>query len=96
MNSYDKGDMVRVTGAFTTSAGTATDPGVVRFKFRTPAGVTTTYTYLTDAQLVKDSVGNYHVDLNASESDKWPYRWEATGTGQSAAEDEFFVRPSAF
>lgn len=30
MNSYDKGDLVRLTATFTNSAGVATDPTAVR------------------------------------------------------------------
>lgn len=96
MNVYDVGDLVRVTGAFTNSAGTALDPAVVKFKFTNPAGVTTTYTFGTDAQLVKDSTGNYHVDLDASVKGTFRYRWFSTGNGQAAGEHKFFVKTSAF
>lgn len=95
-NSYDVGDVVRVTGAFTNSAGTATDPTTVKHKFTTPAGVTTTYTHGTDAQLVKDSTGNYHVDIDVTAKGKWRYRWEGLGSGKSALEGYFEVRESYF
>lgn len=92
MTTYDKGDLVRVSGMFADSAGVATDPTVVKFSFTNPAGTTTTYTYPTDVQLVKDSTGNYHVDIDASSSGTWLYRFYSTGTGQAAAEGEFFVK----
>lgn len=92
MTTYDKGDLVRVSAAFATSAGVATDPTTVKFSFTDPAGTTTTYTYSTDVQLVKDSTGNYHVDIDASSTGNWLYRFFSTGTGQAAAEGEFFVK----
>ena len=44
MNSYDKGDLVRLTATFTNSAGAATDTTAVTCKVRSPTA-TTTYTY---------------------------------------------------
>ncbi len=61
---------------------------------RTPAGVTTTYVYLTDNELVKDSTGKYHVDINANAAGTWYYRFFSTGTGQAAEERQFEVRPA--
>ena len=95
INVYQKGDLVRVTGQFKDIAGTLIDPGTVKFKFTTPAGVVTTYTYGVDGALIKDSTGNYHVDLSAGEAGPWFYRWENTGAGQAAQEGEFVVEPSA-
>lgn len=90
--TYDKGDLVRAAAAFTTTAGAATDPSAVFAKYTTPAGTVTTLTYGVDAALVKDSTGNYHVDIDASSVGTWTYRFYSTGTGQAAAEGEFFVK----
>lgn len=95
MNTYDKGDLVRVTAAFTNAAGTATDPTTVVCRVKSPSS-TTMYTYLTDAALVKDSTGNYHLDVSANESGQWWYRWEGTGAVQQAEEDSFIVEVSKF
>ena len=92
MATYDKGDLVRVSGVWKNAAGTAIDPTTVAFKFTTPAGATTTYNYPADGQLVKDSTGNYHVDINASTNGTWLYRFESTGSGQAAAEGNFFIK----
>lgn len=94
-NTYDNGDLARCSAAFTTSAGVATDPTTVRFSVRNPAGTTTSYLYGTDSQLVKDSTGNYHVDIDANADGRWHYRFFSTGSGQAAAEKSFRVK-SAF
>ncbi len=95
-NTYEKGDAVRCSAAFTTSAGVAADPTAVYFQFRTPGGTTTTYTYGVDASLVKSSTGNYYVDVNANAVGQWAYRFYSTGTGQSADEDIFTVAETLF
>lgn len=92
-NRYHLGDLVRVTAAFTNTAGTATDPDVVKLTYRDPSGTETTLLYGTDAALVKDSTGNYHVDIDANDDGVWYYRWWATGTGQSAESAKFIVHP---
>ena len=95
-NTYDIGDLVRCTGTFTNAAGNAIDPTTVTFKVRDPPLNETEYVYGDDAEVVKDGVGVYHVDVSVDESGRWRYRWESTGTGQAAGEAEFSVRRSGF
>ena len=92
---YDLGDLVRCSAAFTNSAGTALDPTAVIVKVKAPDGTVTTYTYGTDPEVVRDSAGNYHIDVDADASGTWYYRFHATGTGQSADEAAFFIQPSS-
>lgn len=95
MNVYDLGDLAHVTVAFTTSAGVATDPTAVNFKYRLADDVAwTTLVYGVDAALVKSSVGNYYVDVNCDAVGMARYRWWSTGTGQAAVEDSFLVYDS--
>lgn len=92
-NVFDIGDLVRASAAFTDSAGTAIDPTAVYLKYVTPAGVTTTLTYGVDVALVRDSAGNYHADISATDDGDWHYRWYSTGSGQASEEHWFRVRP---
>ncbi len=96
VNIYDNGDLIIVSAVFTDSVGAAIDPSTVTFKFKDPAGTTTTYLYGTDAELVRDSVGNYHVDLSPTVRGDYLYRYESTGTGQAAEEHSFSVRRGNF
>ncbi len=97
-NQYHVGDLVRITGTFENAAGTDTDPaGTIIFKYKNPAGTITTYTYPTDAELVKDATGVYYVDISVDADGTWQYRAESgTGQGQSADEKAFFVIDSEF
>lgn len=90
---YSKGALVRCSGEFRNNAGVLIDPGVVRFEFTKPSG-SLAYVYGTDVQLVKDAVGQYHVDLSADQAGVWYYRWESTGIGQAAEDHQFTVAPS--
>ena len=95
-NAYDQKDLVRCTATWTNSAGVNVDPTAVIFKFMNPAGTITTYTYGVDAALVKEETGVYHVDIDASASGTWYYRFESTGTGQAADEAQFEIYESEF
>ncbi len=94
-NAYDIGDLVRCTGTFA-SSGTNVNPDAIMFKVKTPAGVVTTYTYGTDAALVRDATGVYHVDVSATEAGQYVYRFWSTGIGQAAAEGQFLVKLTLF
>lgn len=94
-NAYDIGDLVRCTGTFAAS-GSNVNPAAVMFKVKKPSGTVVTYTYGTDAALVRDSTGVYHVDVDATEAGEWTYRFWSTGTGQAAAEGQFLVKLTLF
>jgi len=86
---------VRCTGTFAAGC-TNVNPDAIMFKVKTPAGVVTTYTYGTDAALVRDSTGVYHVDVSVAEAGEYVYRFWSTGTGQAASEGQFVVKATLF
>ena len=95
-NTYDIGDVIRVTGTWTDTDGTAVDPGALTFSFKDPSDNSTTYTYDTDAELVKDATGVYYVDVTIDEEGTWFYRFASTSSNVAAAEGYFFAAPSQF
>lgn len=90
MTTYFKNQKVRCSAAFTVNS-VATDPTAVTFKVRTPALVTTTYTYGVGVVIVKDSTGNYHADVTANEAGEWLVGWTGTGTCEAVDEDSFMA-----
>lgn len=95
VNTYDVGDLVRLSATFTDAAGQYCDPTVVCFSVLPPSqSIGTTYTYGTDPEVVKDSQGHYHMDINITDWGIWHYRAYATGTGQGAEHWKFVVSPS--
>ena len=96
-NTYDKGDLVRISASCKDSAGALVNPTGLLFKYKVGSGATTTYTYGTDEEVVRTGTGIYYVDLSLTEDDThYYYRWEATGTGQAAEEGELVVKDSRF
>lgn len=97
MNSYDKGDLLRLSGTFLdASSGEVTDPQNVFLQYKNPVGVIVTLTYGVDAALIRNSTGFYYADISLTSSGSWWYRFYSTGEGQAAGEDKFFVRDSQF
>jgi uncharacterized protein YfaS (alpha-2-macroglobulin family) len=87
-NLYKKGQKVRCAAMFRVN-GVLTDPTSVTFKSKDPSGNVSTETP------VRDSTGNYHVDVTTDENGEWPYRFEGTGLC-TAVEEDVFVVTSAF
>jgi hypothetical protein len=75
----DIGGHVRLTGVFTAPVGV--DPGTVSVIVFGPNGGRVTYVHGTDAALVKDSTGNYHLDYAPTMAGTHWYRWVSTGSG---------------
>ena len=88
--AYAVGDLIRVSAIFMTN-NVDTDPATVTLKHKDPGGTATTWVYLTDAQVVKDSTGNYHGDINVTTAGTWNFRWEGTGTIQGVGQSNFTV-----
>lgn len=96
IRSFDVGDTVRFAAAFTTTDGVDDDPSTITLKVKAPSGVETSYVYLTDGSLVRDSEGHYHRDVGVAAAGTWHYRWIGTGDVATADEGRIVVRRSAF
>jgi hypothetical protein len=100
--NYDVGDQIRCSVAFANASSVATDPTVVKFKFRTPTGVETEYVYGTDAEVVRTAAGAYYVDVTLDEASSapggrnWSVRWVGSGNLVTASEQDIRVRVSKF
>lgn len=92
MNTHDIGDLVQVDATEITVAGVPTDPTTLSLTVTDPTGSATVYIYGTDAELVKDSVGNYHADLLPTLAGRWAYLWGGTGAATFGEEGAFYVR----
>jgi hypothetical protein len=90
MNLYAKGQTVTCSVVFKVGA-TETDPTTVQFKVKPPRSEVVTYVYGTDAELVKDDVGEYHVDVVGDIKGKWVYRFEGSGVCTAVDEAEFSI-----
>lgn len=91
INTYDIGDVVRLTGVFLNLVNVEQDPDAVSLKVASPS-VTTTYVYPT--HIVKDSIANYHMDYLVTERGDFYTLWIAEGAGQATEAGQFVVRAS--
>ena len=89
-NVYAKDSLVRISTVFTL-AGVNTDPTTIKAMYKDPNNAITTLIYGTDSALIKDSVGNYHVDIPVTIAGNYWYRFEGTGACVAANEGEFVV-----
>lgn len=100
-HSYDRGDLCRLSAAFSNTAGVATDPTAVVLRVKPPSGTVVLYGYPDHADpiqaIVKDAgTGNYHVDLLITESGPWAIRWEGSGSVVTAEESTIQGKRSQF
>lgn len=97
-NLYNAGSAVRLTASFVDLTNNPADPGTITLKTKDPVGGITSYVFGSSA-MVKDSVGNYHMDIQIPDvtlnvAGTWYYRWEGSGTITATFEGEFIVSPS--
>ena len=95
MAHINPGDAVRLSTIFTDAAGVVADPTTVTLRVRPPGVAETVYVYLTDAELIKDSTGNYHLDYvvpaTTTAEATFHYQWEGTGAVQAVEPGTFLV-----
>lgn len=89
-NTYDIGQGIVLSAAFTVS-GTPTDPDTVSLTYRLPDGTETTLTH-AGATIARDSTGNYHANITATQAGSTTYQWVGTGADISSISGSYFVR----
>ncbi len=94
LTNYIVGDAPRLTGTFKNSAGSASDPSGIVFKIREPDGALTTYTYGTDAELVRSSTGVYYVDWPVAKVGAHYFEFGGTGSVVAVQDAVFTARAS--
>lgn len=94
MATYDIGDTVRFSVAFTNAAGAAADPTTISATVKDPSGNTADYTYAL-ATVSKSATGSYYVDISIDEAGTWWCRWVSTGDPAQAAEQRAYTQRSA-
>jgi hypothetical protein len=88
--TYDKGDLIRLTGNFTV-ATVATDPTVVTLIIRLGDGTITKLTY-GSSSITKVSVGVYRYDYSATKVGDVYFSWIGTAPAQAVEQGSFFVK----
>lgn len=89
MAVYDIGDRRKLTCEVRDEDAVLIDPTALVFTMKDPAGLVTVYDLL-DAELVRDSVGMFHVYWDCTIAGKYKWRFAASGN-VGAAEEKFFA-----
>lgn len=88
---FDHGDVIRLKTTIE-ELGTAADPGTLVLTILKPDGSTVTYTYGTDADVVRNTTGVYYVDYEIDQPGRHRYSWTSTGAAQAYEKETFDVR----
>ncbi len=84
-----EGQSFKYSYTFKNESDADTDPTTVTFTIVTPGNVSTTYTYVTDAEVVKDATGQYHIIITTAQHGIYIARAAGTGGGVEDADEEF-------
>lgn len=94
LETYLVGEIARISLGVADLAGLIADPGGLVLRVKSASGSVTTYTYGTDAVIVRDSQGAYHADIPLTAPGQWAYRWECSAPNAGAAEGVITVQKS--
>lgn len=90
-NKYQLDSAVLLSVQFTNADdGSPADPTTTTLMVKDPTGTETTYTFGVDPGVVQDSVGAYHMELTASISGVWIYKWRGIGSVVQTTPDTYF------
>lgn len=89
-NTYDIGDVVRLTATFRSTGSALKDPTAVTFTYGDPAGSWTTEIY-GGGNVTHPSTGAYRLDIIPDSAGVWIYRVNSTGVVTTASESYFRV-----
>lgn len=91
---YDVGDSRRIIATFTDIDGNLADPTTITFEIKQPDETTTQYVYVTDPEVVRDSLGVFHVDWPLAQKGLHIFRYEGTGAVEAAGQYKIWAKRS--
>ena len=91
MAGYDVGDLVTLTATIKVR-NVLTDPSTITFDILRPDAVVETFEYGTDVEVIRDSLGVYHMDYTPSQYGRHIWKVSGTGNAQAVEEKYFDVR----
>ncbi len=95
LNLYVEGQVVHASVTLRSTATDAlSDPTTLTAIVVHPDGTETSYVFGTDAELIHDSLGLFHIDIACDEPGEWGYRFVSTGTAAGAGQKSFYVNRS--
>jgi hypothetical protein len=90
--TFDRGDAQRLSMTFLGIDDIAADPSSITVIITEPDGEVVSYDYGVDAELIKESVGNYYVDYTFTKKGRHQVRFEGVGGVTSAEQTDVYIR----
>lgn len=92
-NTYDVGDVARITASFTNSAGAAVDPSSLAMYHGITRPIVTPVTSLVYgvSSITRAGQGEYYTDVAVNSAGEWHYRWIGAGGNAAAVEGKFIA-----
>jgi hypothetical protein len=92
MNSYPINTLVSIDIVVKTPAGVLIDPSTLTCDVNDPSGTTTTYTYGVDITFLRNSLGNFTLEVDGNAHGMWFYHPEASGNVEVSGDGYFFIK----
>lgn len=92
-NTYDLGNVIRLSVVFTQLGGAPIDPTAVQLNVRPYGGDIQTFTYALN-QITRTGVGAYYCDFTPTTPGQYFYRFSGTGAAVAAGDGQFNVTDS--
>lgn len=93
MNSYDFGNAIVMSSAFTDSNNVPTDPTTVTLRIMDPSGVESIF---TTPQLTHVGTGVFSLTFPCLKAGVWYYRFEGTGACVATQDNQFVITSTTF
>ncbi len=90
--SFDVGDLKRLTAVITDVDAAAADPTELTLYIRLPDWTLVTKTWVAAAEVVRDSLGTFHFDYTIVQTGRHIVSWQATGAVVEVSTLEFYAR----
>ena len=90
---YEEDSLLRFKATFKDNDAALTDPTTITLRHTEPGAAAVNYVYGTDAEVIRESLGIFHVDYIADAVGEHKWRWLGTGAVQIAIKGGFIVDP---
>jgi hypothetical protein len=86
-DTFNRGNTLRTTLVVIDENGNPVDPGAISLIVKNSSGISITYVYPTDIQIVHDGTGIFYSDIVLSTIGIWEYEWISTNPDQNSGEE---------
>ena len=90
---YEQDSLLRFRATFRNNDAELADPTTITLRHTEPGVAAVNYVYGTDAEVVRESLGIFHVDYVADIVGEHKWRWLGTGAVQIAIKGGFIIDP---